>query len=106
MTRDWNEHPAARDEFLDAYERYSAFEDGRLGDEFADAAEAAAEFILRWPDAAAPFRGRRREPMVRTWHLGKFPYNVVYAVREGDIFMLVYAHESRRPAYWVRRLTD
>jgi toxin ParE1/3/4 len=106
VTRDWHEHPEAREEFLDAHKRYSAIEDGRLGDEFADAAEAAAELILQWPDTASPFRGRQLEPIVRTWHLGKFPYNVVYFVRDGDIFVLAYAHESRRPGYWAHRHAD
>lgn len=40
MTVDWNEHPEARDEFLDAHERYLAIEDGRLGDEFSDAQQS------------------------------------------------------------------
>ena len=31
--------------------RYSAIEDGRIGDEFVDGAEAAADLILQWPDA-------------------------------------------------------
>jgi hypothetical protein len=42
--------------------------------------------------------------MIRTWHLGKFPYRLVYAVRGGEILVLAYAHESRRPGYWAHRL--
>lgn len=106
MTLDWREHPDARNEFLDAHERYSAIDHGKLGDEFADAAEAAAELVLQWPDAASPFRGRQREPIVRSWHLGKFPYNLVYVVRGDGIFVLAYAHESRRPGYWTQRLAE
>lgn len=82
MTPDWYEHPDAREEFLNAHDRYSGIDDGQFGDEFADAAESAAELILRWPDAPPPYRGRRREPMIRAWHLGKFPYRLVYTVRE------------------------
>lgn len=41
MTLDWNEHPEAREEFLDAHDRYLGIEDRRLGDEFADVVEAA-----------------------------------------------------------------
>ncbi len=83
VTRDWNEHPEARGEYFDA----------------------AADLILYRPDAP-PYRGRRREPMVRTWNLGKFPYHLGYAVREGEICVLAYAHESRRPGYWTQRLND
>ncbi|MGO1545150.1 MAG: addiction module protein [Gulosibacter sp.] len=71
MNLDWSEHPEARADFLDAHRRYDEIGDGTLGDEFIDAAESAAELILRWPD----------EAMVRTWHLGKFPYRLVYTVR-------------------------
>lgn len=104
MTLDWNEHPEARDEFLDAHDRYLGIDDGRLGDEFADEAEAAAELILQWPDAPPPYRGRQSEPMIRSWHLGKFPYRLVYAIRDSEVFVLAYAHEGRRPDYWAHRL--
>lgn len=106
MTLDWNEHTEARDEYLDALARYASIDGGDLGEEFADEADAAADLILQWPDAPPPYRGRRSEPMIRTWHLGKFPYKVVYAVRDGEIFVLAYAHESRRPGYWTHRLSD
>ena len=106
MTLDWNEHPEAREEYLDALARYASIDGGDLGEEFADEADAAADLILQWPDAPPPYRGRRREPMIRTWHLGKFPYKFVYAVRDGEIFVLAYAHESRRPGYWTHRLSD
>ena len=62
MTLDWYEHPEAREEFLDAHDRYLGIEDGRLGDEFAVVAESAAELILQWPDAPPPYRGQRRDP--------------------------------------------
>lgn len=39
-------------------------------------------------------------------HLGKFPYQLIYVVREGEIFVLAYAHEARRPGYWAHRLAD
>lgn len=106
MTLDWNEHPEAREEFLTAHERYLGIEDGRLGDEFVEAAESAADLILQWQNAPPPYRGRRSEPMIRTWHLGKFPYRVIYTVRDGGILVLAYAHEARRPGYWSHRLTD
>ncbi|GAB3252457.1 hypothetical protein [Arthrobacter pigmenti] len=73
MTLDWNEHPEAREEYLDALVRYAGIDDGRLGDKFADEADAATDLILQWPDSPPPYRGRGREPMIRSWHLGKSP---------------------------------
>lgn len=104
MTLDWHEHPEARAEFLDAHERYLAIDGGTLADEFADVVEAAAELILQWPEAPPPYGGRQREPPIRSWHLGKFPYRLVYVVRGGEVLVLAYAHESRRPGYWAHRL--
>lgn len=106
MILDWNEHPEARSEFLEAHDRYLGIAGGSLGDEFADAVEGAAELILQWPDAPPPYRNRRREPMIRTWHLGKFPYQLIYVVRGSEVYVLAYAHDARRPDYWLRRLND
>ncbi|PFG31906.1 hypothetical protein ATJ78_2889 [Paramicrobacterium agarici] len=103
MTRDWSEHPEAREEFLDAHDRYLDA-GGRIADEFADAAEHAAELIIEWPDAPPPYHGQRGRPIVRARHLGKFPYKLIYMVHEREIFILAYAHESRRPGYWEHRL--
>lgn len=104
MTLDWREHPEASAEYLDAVTKYADIEDGSLGDEFADAADAASALISQWPDSPPPYLGRRRDPMIRSWNLGKFPYRLIYAVRAGEIFVLAYAHEARDPGYWSDRL--
>ena len=44
--------------------------------------------------------------MIRTWHLGKFPYQPVYAVLDEEVYVLAYAHQARQPGYWSRRLND
>jgi hypothetical protein len=106
VTRDWNEHPAARDEFLAAHEHYLVIDDGRLGDHFADEVAAVADLIFAWPRAGAPYRGRLRQPQIRMKRLGRFPYSLVYVVSVDRIFVLAYAHESRRPGYWRGRLND
>lgn len=104
MTLDWREHPEASAAYLDAVIKYADVEDGSLGDEFADAADAASALISQWPDSPPPYLGRRRDPMIRSWNLGKFPYRLIYAVRAGEIFVLAYAHEAREPGYWSDRL--
>lgn len=103
MSLDWHEHPEARAEYLDAVVKYADIEGGSLGEEFADAADAASDLILQWPDSPPPFLGRRRDPMIRSWHLGKFPCRLIYVVRAGEIFVLAYAHEAREPGYWSGR---
>jgi len=106
VTLQWNEHPEARAELLDAHERYMSIDGRDLDLEFVAEAEAAAALILEWPDAPPPYRGWWGHPTVRTWHLSKFPYKLIYAVRDGEVFVLAYAHESRRPGYWAHRLMD
>ena len=102
---DWIEHPEARREYLEALTRYGAIEDGLLGEEFADEADAAIELILTWPNSAPLYRGMSSEAVVRSWRLGKFPYSLIYVVQNEQILVLAYAPSARRPGYWARRLT-
>lgn len=103
---EWLEHPAARDEFTAAHTRYAAVYDGVLGEQFIDELERAMDLLLVWPEAGTPYGGIRDVHQVRTWHLGKFPYNVIYFVRGGSLIVIAYAHERRRPGYWQDRLEE
>jgi len=61
----WREHPAAREENLDALAWYDDQEDG-LGDRLGDDLDSGVDFIREWPDAAPPYRrGRQRMPVIR-----------------------------------------
>jgi plasmid stabilization system protein ParE len=42
-------------------------------------------------------RGERR------FVLDRFPYTILYRVREDEVFVTAIAHQSRRPGYWRRR---
>lgn len=51
----------------------------------------------------APLRyplGRRGE---RRFVLDRFPYTILYRVREDHVFVTAVAHQSRRPGYWRHR---
>lgn len=105
MTVRWREHPAARQEFLDALAWYDDQVPG-LGGRLADAFAESIQFIREWPNAAALFPGRSRTLLVRTQGIDVFPYRIIYVVREGDVVVVAYAHERRRPGYWRERLSD
>jgi toxin ParE1/3/4 len=41
---------------------------------------------------------------VRKYKVARFPYSVVYSLRNERIFVSAVAHTSRRPFYWHDRL--
>ena len=71
-----------------------------LGAELEDEIDAVLETILQFPDAASQWRDRRDR---RGAVLDRFPFTVVYQVKEGEIVILALAHTSRKPGYWSRR---
>ncbi|WP_454131724.1 hypothetical protein [Microbacterium lacticum] len=101
----WREHPAAREEYLDALAWYDDQEAG-LGDRLGDDLDAGVDIIREWPDAAPPYRGRQRHPLIRRKGVEDFPYGIVYFVRDDEVIVVAYAHEKRRPGYWRSRLRD
>lgn len=103
MTLPQREHPEAVAEFDAAVEWYEEREVG-LGLTLIDRAAAARRSISDWPEAAAPFPGWRRSPLVRMEPIRGFPYRIVYAVRGGEVIIIAYAHERQRPGYWKSRV--
>lgn len=101
----WREHPAARAEYLDALAWYEDREAG-LGDRLGDALDQSVDSVRAWPDAASPYRGRKRNPVIRRKGVEGFPYWVIYFVRDEQVLVVAYAHEKRRPGYWRDRLKE
>jgi plasmid stabilization system protein ParE len=62
--------------------------------ELDDAIAAVAESPERWPEYAG---GTRR------YLLKRFPFLLVYRVKNGDVQVLAVAHGRRRPGYWRNR---
>ena len=101
----WREHPAAREEYLDALAWYDDQEAG-LGDRLGDDLDNGVDFIREWPDSAPLYRGRQRIPRLRRKGTDVFPYGIIYFVRDDEVIVVAYAHERRRPGYWRKRLKD
>jgi plasmid stabilization system protein ParE len=76
-------HPEADLELVEARKWYAARSE-----------VAAQAFSLTYP------AGRRGE---RRFVLDRFPYTVLYRVREDHIYITAVAHQSRRPGYWQHR---
>jgi plasmid stabilization system protein ParE len=87
--------PAAA-ELIDAIRWYEEQRSG-LGAELFDAITETIELIRAHPEIGAPRATRQQSRQLR---VNRFPYNVVYRIREDDIYVVAVAHTSRRPGYW------
>jgi toxin ParE2 len=85
---------AARDDLRDAIHYYEAQRPG-LGAEFRDEIRSSLERIERFPEAWHPLSQHTRR--CRTH---RFPYGIIYQVREDEILVVAVAHLHRRPDYW------
>ena len=105
MTLTWREHPEASVELREAV---LFLEDSRegWGDRFLDAVDAAITSVVESPESWAPHRGSTSSPLVRTRSVAGFRYDIKYAVVDGKVVVIAYAHERRRPGYWAARISD
>jgi len=90
-------HPEARIEFIDAIAYYERCRDG-LGLRFSREIYAAINRIMPDPRAWPKISANTRRCLAR-----RFPYGIIYEVREDDILIIAVAHLSREPFYWIDR---
>ncbi len=90
-------HPDARREFDDAVDYYDRENPG-LGVKSTDEVEAGFTRIRTFPDAS-----QLVAPNVRKLVLARFPYTLVYEVRDDFTRILAVAHQRKRPYYWRSR---
>jgi len=87
-------HEAAVVELNEAADFYNLESPG-LGLTFLREVETALATIAQFPEATPLLHGRvRRKVLLR------FPYTVIYSLRDEQIRVLALAHEKRRPFYW------
>jgi plasmid stabilization system protein ParE len=86
-------------ELADAVRWYETRRNG-LGADFYEAVVRAIEQIRTHPDIGTLRAGRL--PYRRVLVSG-FPYQIVYRVRENDLYVIAIAHTSRRPGFWQGR---
>jgi plasmid stabilization system protein ParE len=94
MTRQLSIHEAAEAEINEAADFYDLESPG-LGLVFIDEIQTVIQEIAEFPEASPLIRGH-----VRNKVLIKFPYSLVYSVRQDEIRILAAAHHKRRPFYW------
>lgn len=90
-------HELAEREANDAALYYESESPG-LGGRFLDEVERGIDSITKNPDAGTKIRGEIRRRILR-----KFPYGILYSVKQDDIRILAIMNLRRKPAYWVGR---
>lgn len=90
-------HPEAMEEYIASYAWY--YERGtHLADEFEREIERAIRLIAESPGRWPAYEKTYRRVLVR-----RFPFSLIYQVRETDIVVLAVAHNHRLPGYWKNR---
>jgi toxin ParE1/3/4 len=95
--------PEARDEIQAAAAWYEEKRSG-LGDEFLDAVEVALSSIGAAPLQFAKLETNRTRRDMRRALLKRFPYLIVFELRDDECLAVAVAHGRRRPNYWRKRL--
>jgi len=90
-------HPSARLELLSAVAYYEDCRTG-LGTEFAQEVYSALQRIRSFPEAWSSLSANTRRCLVN-----RFPYGVVYQVRERDILIVALMQLNREPRTWHER---
>jgi plasmid stabilization system protein ParE len=92
--------PEAREEFMAEVLFYEAAQRG-LGERFSSSVEKAASLVVAFPNVGSPAASGTRRVVVKG-----FPFWLVYKpYQSGRIIIFAIAHQSRRPGYWVDRVS-
>jgi plasmid stabilization system protein ParE len=94
-------HSLARAEVREAVDYYDAAREG-LGDDFADAVEAAIARIGSQPRAGAPHKNGYRKVRVSK----RFPYMIFYYEYADHVWVASVYHGSREPDAWTDRTPE
>jgi plasmid stabilization system protein ParE len=92
--------PEAREEFMAEVSFYEAAKQG-LGEKFSSSVEKAVSLVVAFPNVGSPSASGTRRVVIKG-----FPFWLVYKLsRSGYIIIFAIAHQSRRPGYWVNRVS-
>jgi len=87
----------AQKEIFDSVAYYEQRDTG-LGVKFMEEIEETVDLILQFPES-----GKLLNAYARRVLLNRFPFGIVYRVRNNKIIILAVMHLKREPNYWVRR---
>lgn len=90
-------HRLARRELIEAAQFYDSESPG-LGSAFLDEVERCTQAIVDYPEAGQLVIGATRRRLVL-----RFPYALLYSIKQDRLRVLAVMNLKRRPLYWVGR---
>ncbi len=90
-------HPEAENELIEAVSYYESCYRG-LGHDFAQEVYTTIQTICRFPYAWSSMSQNTRRCL-----LGRFPYGVIYQVKEDSVIIIAIMQLNREPGYWNMR---
>lgn len=97
-------HPTAAEEATAAAEWYSA-EQSELGEDFTQELAHSVARLRQLPLPSVPHPYTPKQAKVQRLMMRRFPYDVVFIVRNETVLIIAVAHQSKRPGYWKTRLS-
>ena len=92
-------HPCAEQELDKAVGYYEECRSG-LGLEFAEEVYAAIARITAYPKAWTKLSKHTRRCL-----LNRFPFGIIFQVKDSKVRIIAVANLNRKPGYWKRRVT-
>lgn len=93
-------HDDARAEYIESYVWYHE-RGSHIAKEFEREVDHALEAVQSYTERGSIY--------VRDWRrilLRRFPFGIVYGVRDGQILVIAVMHTRRKPGYWRNRKFD
>ena len=90
-------HPDARFELEQAVEFYES-QQTKVGLEFLEELYSTIHRILDFPNAFPILSKNTRRCLTN-----RFPFAIIYQIRQDEIFILAITHLARKPGYWKER---
>ena len=90
--------PEAEQDLVEGALFYAREANPGLGRAFISEFERSTALLADQPRLGAIWRGN-----MRRFPLRRFPYSVIYYLRESEVRVLAVAHQSRKPGFWRAR---
>ena len=90
-------HPEAEAEFYNSVDFY-AEDSTRNAERFIREVEEAFDAISLYPERYPISDGDARVRLLK-----RFPFSVVYRIRNDEVHVVAIEHQSRKPGYWIER---